>query len=147
MVLQLFLTWLPQYGNICYHTHLQKKINNNRAPWNKLKSFSAQSFASLMADYRQDINNWLHIGGDLMEHFLIGIIPLRHLYNHILIVYLSTCLYNIHGPSTQCNSWNKYADKMGMASDFSSKDKPFLCNFLIQILDGQNIKLLVFHIK
>ena len=40
--------------------------------------FRAQSFTSLMADRRQDINGgFAHLAGALMEHFLEGSAPLR----------------------------------------------------------------------
>ena len=40
-------------------------------------TLGAQSFASLMADIRQDINRVLHLAVALMEHFFEGIAPLR----------------------------------------------------------------------
>ena len=41
-----------------------------------------QSFTSLIADLRQDINRTecLHLAGALMEHFSEGIAPIRHWY-------------------------------------------------------------------
>ena len=36
-----------------------------------------QSFTSLKADFRQDINVGFHFAGALMEHFLEGSAPLR----------------------------------------------------------------------
>ena len=44
----------------------------------------AQSFTSLMADLRQDINRVSSFNNALMEHFLEGIALLRHWYNGTL---------------------------------------------------------------
>ena len=41
----------------------------------------AQSFTSLMADLRQDINRVSSFNNALMEHFLEGIALLRYWYN------------------------------------------------------------------
>ena len=57
---------------------LQGGLKNGKASFPR-----SQSFTFLMADLHQDINQvvgtYLHLEGTLMEHFLEGIAPLRHI--------------------------------------------------------------------
>ena len=56
--------------------YIKKEYEKKYAP-----SFHwSQSFTSLIADLRQDINKFIHLAGTFMEHYLEGIAPLRHWY-------------------------------------------------------------------
>ena len=62
--------------------HHRVFINRQHSSTNSDKTSRSQSFTSLMADFRQDINRVSPFSrsGALMEHFLERITPLRHWY-------------------------------------------------------------------
>ena len=53
--------------------HHRVFINRQHSSTNSDKTSRSQSFTSLMADFRQDINSFFLLGSALMEHFREGI--------------------------------------------------------------------------